>query len=86
MKSTDVSDDSPLGVETLLSVVGQDFEPSQQAVERARAFAEPFIATQALDHGENSLAHADALACWSSLWAAQMTCRLRRIWLLLASI
>jgi GTP pyrophosphokinase len=62
MKSTDVSDDSPLGVETLLSVVGQDFEPSQQAVERARAFAEPFIATQALGHGENSLAHADALA------------------------
>ena len=37
MKSTDVSDDSPLGVEGLLSVVGQDFEPSQQAVERAQA-------------------------------------------------
>jgi GTP pyrophosphokinase len=62
MKSTDLIDNSPLGVEGLLSVVGQSFEPSQQAVERARAFAEPFLASQQLDNGENCLSHADALA------------------------
>jgi len=42
MKSTDVLEDSPLGVEGLLSVAGVNFEPSQQTLERARAFAEPF--------------------------------------------
>ena len=62
MKSTELIDNSPLGVEGLLSVVGQSFEPSQQAVERARAFAEPFLASQQLDNGENCLSHADALA------------------------
>jgi GTP pyrophosphokinase len=62
MKSTDVLEDSPLGVEGLLSVAGVNFEPSQQTLERARAFAEPFLSTQQLDNGENCLAHADALA------------------------
>lgn len=62
MKSTDVLDDSPLGVEGLLSVVGQNFEPSLQALERARLFAEPFLSSQQLDYGENCLSHADALA------------------------
>jgi GTP pyrophosphokinase len=62
MNSTDILDDSPLGVEGLLSVVGQNFEPSLQALERARAFAEPFLSTQLLDNGENCLSHADALA------------------------
>ena len=62
MKSTDVLEDSPLGVEGLLSVAGVNFEPSQQTLERARAFAEPFLSTQQLDNGENCLVHADALA------------------------
>ncbi|WP_042422467.1 RelA/SpoT family protein [Comamonas granuli] len=34
----------------------------QQALERARAFAEPLIADEQLDSGENTLAHADAVA------------------------
>jgi len=62
MKSIDVLEDSPLGVEGLLSVAGVNFEPSQQTLERARAFAEPFLSTQQLDNGENCLVHADALA------------------------
>ena len=62
MKSIDVLEDSPLGVEGLLSVEGVNFEPSQQTLERARAFAEPFLSTQQLDNGENCLVHADALA------------------------
>jgi len=62
MKSIDVLEDSPLGVEGLLSVAGINFEPSQQTLERARAFAEPFLSTQQLDNGENCLVHADALA------------------------
>jgi GTP pyrophosphokinase len=62
MKSTDVLEDLPLGVEGLLSVAGASFEPSQQTLERARTFAEPFLATQQLDNGENCLVHADALA------------------------
>ena len=62
MKSTDVLEDSPLGVEGLLSVAGVHFEPSQQTLERARAFAEPFLSSQLLDNGENCLVHADALA------------------------
>src|SRR6187549_2434224 len=32
------------------------------ALARARAFAEPFIAGETLDTGENTLAHADAVA------------------------
>ena len=62
MKSIDVLEDSPLGVEGLLSVAGINFEPSQQTLERVRAFAEPFLSTQQLDNGENCLVHADALA------------------------
>ena len=62
MKSTDVLESSPLGVEGLLSVAGASFEPSQRTLERARAFAEPFLDSQQLDNGENCLVHADALA------------------------
>ncbi len=62
MKSTDILDDSPLGLEDLLSAVGESFEPSTQTVERARAFAEPFLSGQQLDNGENCWAHAEALA------------------------
>ena len=62
MKSTEVLEDSPLGVEGLLSVAGVNFEPSQQTLKRARAFAEPFLSTQQLENGENCLVHADALA------------------------
>ncbi|MDV7399308.1 HD domain-containing protein, partial [Arthrospira platensis SPKY1] len=34
----------------------------ERAIERARAFAEPLLAHETLDNGENTLAHADAVA------------------------
>jgi GTP pyrophosphokinase len=42
-------------------VGAQALEP-QQALQRTRAFAEPLIAHETLDTGENTLAHADAVA------------------------
>ena len=34
----------------------------EQALARARAFAEPLLASEAMETGENTLAHADAVA------------------------
>src|SRR4051795_3368685 len=46
----------------LVSVVEQDLPKEANALARARAFAEPLIAGETLDTGENTLAHADAVA------------------------
>jgi GTP pyrophosphokinase len=48
---------APVLAATAQSVDGQD-----QALARARAFAEPLLAGETLDTGENILAHADAVA------------------------
>ncbi len=49
-----------------LEVAAAGFSPQahalHQAVQRTRAFAEPLIAHETLDTGENTLAHADAVA------------------------
>ena len=49
-----------------LEVAAAGFSPQARAIEhalqRARAFAEPLIAHETLDTGENTLAHADAVA------------------------
>ncbi|MBS7807821.1 bifunctional (p)ppGpp synthetase/guanosine-3',5'-bis(diphosphate) 3'-pyrophosphohydrolase [Variovorax sp. PCZ-1] len=53
-----------------VSVAGESFAADDlaldaqrgRAIERARAFAEPLIASETLDTGENILAHADAVA------------------------
>jgi GTP pyrophosphokinase len=53
-----------------VAVAGETFAPDDlaldaqrgRALERARAFAEPLIASEALDTGENTFAHADAVA------------------------
>jgi GTP pyrophosphokinase len=51
------------GLPGLVRVATADSEPGQvQAIERARAFAEPLISGEQLDTGENTLAHADAVA------------------------
>lgn len=46
----------------LLAATGQIASDQSQALTRARAFAEPLIALETLDTGENTLAHADAVA------------------------
>ncbi len=48
---------SPVMVATAQGLPGQE-----QALARARAFAEPLLAQETLDTGENTLAHADAVA------------------------
>jgi GTP pyrophosphokinase len=59
------STDSPLATKPLLPVVAataQGLPEQAHALMRARAFAEPLLATELLDTGENILAHADAVA------------------------
>jgi len=46
----------------LIAAAEQDLPQQAHALARARAFAEPFIAAESLDTGENTLAHADAVA------------------------
>ena len=46
----------------LLAVTAQSLPEQANALVRARAFAEPLIASETLDTGENTLAHADAVA------------------------
>ena len=55
--TADSAASAPLLAATAQSVDGQD-----QALARARAFAEPLLAGEVLDTGENILAHADAVA------------------------
>ncbi|MGH8338474.1 MAG: HD domain-containing protein, partial [Gammaproteobacteria bacterium] len=46
----------------LIAVTGKTLPGQDDALVRARAFAEPLIAGETLDTGENTLAHADAVA------------------------
>jgi GTP pyrophosphokinase len=49
-------------VPELIAAAEQSLPRQADALARARAFAEPFIAGETLDTGENTLAHADAVA------------------------
>ena len=49
-------------VPQLIAATAQTLPEQQHALERARNFAEPLIAGESLDSGENTLAHADAVA------------------------
>ncbi len=63
MKSQDngaPQDDAP--VPELIAAAERSLPQQVHALSRARAFAEPLIAHEALDTGENTLAHADAVA------------------------
>jgi GTP pyrophosphokinase len=57
---------NPQATPAALSVAAAGFSPQAQALDhalqRTRAFAEPLIAHETLDTGENTLAHADAVA------------------------
>ncbi len=46
----------------VLAATAQSPDGQDQALARARAFAEPLLAGETLDTGENILAHADAVA------------------------
>ncbi len=46
----------------LIAATAHSLPAQAQALARARAFAEPLLAHEALDTGENTLAHADAVA------------------------
>lgn len=63
MKSQDndaAQDAAP--VPELIAAAEQSLPRQAHALSRARAFAEPLIAHEAMDTGENALAHADAVA------------------------
>ena len=49
-------------VPELIAAAEESLAPTADALTRARAFAQPFIAGETLDTGENTLAHADAVA------------------------
>ncbi len=46
----------------IMAATADSLQEQPQALARARAFAEPLIASESLDTGENILAHADAVA------------------------
>jgi GTP pyrophosphokinase len=62
MKSHSAEQAEPQAVPELVAAAEQALPRQADALQRARAFAEPFIASETLDTGENTLAHADAVA------------------------
>ncbi|MGA8784981.1 MAG: HD domain-containing protein, partial [Polaromonas sp.] len=65
MKSNVLAPDGPIasqGIPSSIVTATADSLPEQpHALTRARAFAEPLIASETMDTGENILAHADAV-------------------------
>lgn len=62
MKSHSAEQGEAAAVPELIAAAEQSLPRQAHALDRARAFAEPFIAAETLDTGENTLAHADAVA------------------------
>ena len=62
MKSTAAQPLESASVPELIVAAEQALPTQAHALQRARAFAEPLIAAETLDTGENTLAHADAVA------------------------
>ena len=62
MKSLAAESPEPGPVPELIAATEQGLPVQADALARARAFAEPFIAGETLDTGENTLGHADAVA------------------------
>ncbi|WP_394754921.1 RelA/SpoT family protein [Rhodoferax sp.] len=61
--SAEPAGDAPLApLPQLLTATAQTQPEQALALARARAFAEPLLASETLDTGENTLAHADAVA------------------------
>ena len=53
---------APVASAQIVTATSSSLPDQPQALPRARAFAEPLIASEVLDTGENTLAHADAVA------------------------
>jgi len=53
---------TPLPNASIVTATADSLPDQPHALARARAFAEPLIASETLDTGENILAHADAVA------------------------
>src|SRR4051812_14005153 len=62
MKSHTAEQVEAAAVPDLIAATELALPRQANALERARSFAEPFIASETLDTGENTLAHADAVA------------------------
>ncbi|HWP13870.1 MAG TPA: RelA/SpoT family protein, partial [Ramlibacter sp.] len=62
MKSLTAEHADSAQVPELIAATEQTMPHQANALARARAFAEPFIAAETLDTGQNTLAHADAVA------------------------
>src|SRR5512141_1763294 len=62
MKSLTAEQPEAAAVPELIAATEQAMPHQAHALARARAFAEPFTAGETLDTGENTLAHADAVA------------------------
>ena len=62
MKSHTAEQGDAIAVPDLVAAAEQALPQQAHALARARAFAEPLIAGETLDTGENTLAHADAVA------------------------
>ena len=62
MKSLTAEQPDSAQVPELVAAAEQSLPVQAHALARARAFAEPFIAGETLDTGENTLAHADSVA------------------------
>ena len=59
----------PPPTSAIVAATSDSFLPRQaQALARARAFAEPLLASEQLDTGENILSHADAVATGTELF------------------
>jgi GTP pyrophosphokinase len=56
------SENSTQALPPVIAATAQTLPEQADALARARAFAEPLLASQTLDTGENVLAHADAVA------------------------
>ncbi len=53
--------DTPAPTAIVTALAGQRLQANPAALARARAFAEPLLANESVDTGENMLAHADAM-------------------------
>nr|MDP2190160.1 bifunctional (p)ppGpp synthetase/guanosine-3',5'-bis(diphosphate) 3'-pyrophosphohydrolase [Rhodoferax sp.] len=62
MKNFVAEPHGPAPLPQLMAATAQSLPEQAHALARARAFAEPLLANETLDTGENTLAHADAVA------------------------
>ena len=62
MKSHAAAHPDSASVPDVIAITSQSLPEQAHALARARAFAEPLLAGETLDTGENTLAHADAVA------------------------